>query len=94
MGRTKTTEPETHVVSLRGTFSDAGSTPAASTIFMPLRFRLEYWKDGPWLVGRLPQIPGVFSQGATIEELEENIRDAYRLMLQEQDPAPASARLV
>ena len=49
-----------------------------------IRFRLEYWRDGDWYVGRLPQVPGVFSQGATLEELEENIRDAYRLMLEEQ----------
>jgi predicted RNase H-like HicB family nuclease len=50
----------------------------------PLRFRMEYWKDGNWYVGRLPQVPGVFSQGATLDELERNIRDAYRLMLEEQ----------
>ena len=49
-----------------------------------IRFRLEYWRDGDWHVGRLPQVPGVFSQGATLEELEENIRDAYRLMLEDQ----------
>ncbi len=53
--------------------------------FMAIRFQLEYWKDGEWLVGRLPQVPGVFSQGATLEELEENIRDAYRMMRDEQD---------
>ncbi len=52
---------------------------------MALRLRLEYWKDGWWFVGRLPQVPGVFSQGATLEELEENIRDAYRMMLSEQE---------
>jgi predicted RNase H-like HicB family nuclease len=56
--------------------------------FMALRLQMEFWKDGPWLVGRLPQVPGVFSQGATLVELEENIRDAYRMMLEEQDPAP------
>jgi predicted RNase H-like HicB family nuclease len=49
-----------------------------------LRFRMEYWKDGKWYVGRLPQVPGVFSQGATLDELEQNIRDVYRLMLEEQ----------
>lgn len=49
-----------------------------------LRFRMEYWKDGDWYVGRLPQVPGVFSQGATPQELEDNLRDAYRLMLEEQ----------
>jgi predicted RNase H-like HicB family nuclease len=56
---------------------------------MQLRFQLEYWKDGSWFVGRLPQVPGVFSQGGTLGELEDNIRDAYRMMLEEQDPPPA-----
>jgi len=49
-----------------------------------LRLRLEYWKDGDRYVGRLPDVPGVFSQGATLEELEESIRDAHRLMREEQ----------
>jgi len=44
--------------------------------------------DGSWFVGRLPHVPGVFSQGATLEELEENIRDAYRMMLEEQESVP------
>ena len=35
-------------------------------------------------MGRLPQIPGVFSQGLTIEEMERNVLDAYRAMRQEQ----------
>ena len=55
---------------------------------MSLRFQLEYWKDGEWFVGRLPHVPGVFSQGATLAELEVNIREAYRLMLAEQDSEP------
>ena len=49
-----------------------------------LRLRMEYWKDGMWYVGRLPQVPGVFSQAATLDELEQNIREAYRLLLEEQ----------
>jgi len=44
------------------------------------RFTLEYWKDEGWYVGRLKEIPGVFSQGETLEELEVNIREAYALM--------------
>ncbi len=52
-------------------------------------FTLEYWQDGPWYVGRVREVPGVFSQGATLEELEENIRDAYELMVQENVPVPA-----
>lgn len=47
---------------------------------MPLRFTLQYWIDDGWYVGRLLGVPGVFSQGATLEELEENIRDAYELL--------------
>ncbi len=57
---------------------------------MSTRFRLEYWKDGPWFVGRLPQVPGVFSQDTTLEELENNIRDAYQMMLSEQEPVPVT----
>ena len=46
------------------------------------RFTLEYWEDEGWFVGRLVEIPGVFSQGESLDELKENIRDAYRLMVQ------------
>ena len=55
---------------------------------MVFRYRMQYWQDGAWFVGRLPQVPGVFSQGRTLSELEKNIQDAYRLMMDEQDPAP------
>ena len=48
---------------------------------MRRRFTLEYWLDDGWFVGRLKEIPGVFSQGQTLEELEANIRDAYEAML-------------
>jgi predicted RNase H-like HicB family nuclease len=43
-------------------------------------FTLEYWIDDGWFVGRLKEVPGVFSQGATIEELESNTQDAYELL--------------
>jgi predicted RNase H-like HicB family nuclease len=44
------------------------------------RFTLEYWEDEEWFVGRLVEVPGVFSQGQPLEELKENITDAYNLM--------------
>jgi predicted RNase H-like HicB family nuclease len=47
-------------------------------------FTLEYWVDEGWYVGRLKEVPGVFSQGESLEELEENIRDAYHLMVEEE----------
>ena len=51
---------------------------------------LEYWRDERWYVGRLREVPRVFSQGETLQELEENIRDAYGLMRGEQDEPLAS----
>jgi len=48
---------------------------------MPNLFTLEYWIDKDWYVGRLKEVPGVFSQGESLAELEENIQDAFRLMI-------------
>lgn len=56
---------------------------------MERQFTLEYWIDDRWYVGRLKEVPGVFSQGETLAELEENVNDAYCLMFEE---APASLR--
>jgi predicted RNase H-like HicB family nuclease len=43
-------------------------------------FTLEYWIDDGWYVGRLPEVPGVFSQGETLDELKDNIMEAYHLI--------------
>ena len=48
---------------------------------MQRRFTLEYWVDDGWYVGRLKEVPGVFSQAETLKDLEANIRDAYKLMM-------------
>jgi len=45
-------------------------------------FTLEYWVDDGWYVGRLKEVPGIFSQGESLEELEENIQAAYQLMVE------------
>lgn len=55
---------------------------------MERRFTLEYWVDDGWYVGRLKEVPGVFSQGETLEELGDNINDAYRLMVEEEPGSP------
>lgn len=49
------------------------------------RFTLEYWMDDGWCVGRLEEVPGVFSQGESMDELEENIGDAYRVMMADEE---------
>lgn len=54
-------------------------------------FTLEYWQDEGWYVGHLKEVPGVFSQGETLDQLEENIRDAYNLVLADATPAPTPA---
>ncbi len=60
---------------------------------MSTAFELEYWQDEGWYVGKLRGVPGVFSQGKTLEELEENIRDAYCLMLEDdEDTIPADVQ--
>ena len=51
-------------------------------------FSLEYWMDDNWYVGRLKEVPGVFSQGESLQELEENIREAYQLMLDDEEFQP------
>lgn len=53
-------------------------------------FTLEYWRDEDWYVGRLKEVPGVFSQGKSLPELEENVRDAYRLMLETKEDLPSA----
>ena len=61
---------------------------------MKHQFTLEYWQDDGWFVGRLKEVPGVFSQGETLDELERNIEDAYQLVMASgsMDPPPASAK--
>jgi len=40
-----------------------------------------YWKGEKFWVGKLIDHPEVMTQGKTLEELEENIADAYKLLV-------------
>ena len=51
-------------------------------------FTLDYWVDEGWYVGKLREVPGIFSQGETFEELKLNIKDAFALMTEEAPPIP------
>ena len=55
-------------------------------------FTLEYWIDEGWYLGRLKEVPGVFSQGESLKELKENIRDAYHLIIEEETPVRIAAQ--
>jgi predicted RNase H-like HicB family nuclease len=61
------------------------------------QFTLEFWKDEGWYVGRLMEVPGVFSQGETIEELKKNIQDAYQMVMGAEDVSfipPTASRIL
>ena len=60
---------------------------------MQRQFTLNYWQDDGWFVGKLKEVPEVFSQGETLEELETNIADAYQLVMEDaNDPAPFATK--
>lgn len=61
-----------------------GDTQQGAIMLSKPTLTLEYWKDDGWLVGRLREVPGVFSQGETLEELEGNIKEVYKLILEDQ----------
>ena len=57
-----------------------------------VNFTLEYWLDNDWYVGKLRELPNCFSQGETLQELEENIKDVYAILLEDEMPLPANAK--
>jgi len=45
-----------------------------------------YWKGERFWLGKLLDHPEIMTQGETIEELEENLKDAYQMMLMDDVP--------
>ena len=45
-----------------------------------------YWKGDKFWLGKLFEHPEIMTQGETLEELEENIKDAYKLMVMDDVP--------
>ena len=45
-----------------------------------------YWKEDKFWLGKILEHPEIMTQGETLDELEENIKDAYRLMVMEDIP--------
>ena len=46
-----------------------------------------YWKGEKFWLGKVLEHPEIMSQGETLEELEENLKDAYKLMLMDDVPS-------
>jgi len=45
-----------------------------------------YWKGDKFWLGKLLEHPEIMTQGETLEELEDNIKDAYKLMVMDDVP--------
>ena len=51
-----------------------------------MKLNMIYWKGDQFWIGKLLEHPEIMTQGETLEELEENLRDAYYLMVMEDVP--------
>jgi len=45
-----------------------------------------YWQDGNMWLGYLEEFPDYWTQGETLKELEENLRDIYQELTSESIP--------
>ena len=53
---------------------------------METKLKMVYWKGEKFWVGKLLEHPEIMTQGKTLRELDENMKDAYRLMAMEDVP--------
>lgn len=53
---------------------------------MKTKMTMIYWKSDKFWLGKLLEHPEIMTQGETLEELEENIKDAYLLMVMDDVP--------
>ena len=49
---------------------------------MKQQFTAVYKKQGNWYIGWIEEIPGVNTQGKTLKEAKENIREALQLVIE------------
>ena len=59
---------------------------------MEARLKMVYWKGKKFWVGKLVDHPEVMTQGKTLKELEENIIDAYKLLVLDDVPEEYEAK--
>ena len=43
--------------------------------FIKKQLTIDYWNEGGWFEGRLREVPDILSQGQTLNEIEDNIRE-------------------
>ena len=50
------------------------------------KMTMVYWKSDRFWLGKLLEHPEIMTQGESLAELEENLRDAYLLMAMDEVP--------
>lgn len=50
------------------------------------KLNMLYWKSDQYWLGKLLEHPEIMTQGETLEELEENIKEAYMMMVMDDVP--------
>ena len=50
------------------------------------KFKMIYWKGEKYWLGKVLEHPEIMSQGKTLDELEENLKDAYLMMVLDDVP--------
>ena len=53
---------------------------------METKLKMVYWKGDKFWVGKLLDHPEIMTQGKTLKEHEENMKDAYTLMTMDDVP--------
>ncbi len=53
---------------------------------MDSKMTMIYWKGEKFWLGKLKEHPEIMTQGLTLAELEENLRDAFEMMVMEDVP--------
>lgn len=53
---------------------------------MKTKITMIYWKSDKFWLGKLLDHPEIMTQGESLKELEENIKDAYLLMALDEVP--------
>jgi predicted RNase H-like HicB family nuclease len=53
---------------------------------MNKKLTMVYWQGEKFWLGKFIEYPEIMTQGETVEELEENLRDAYAMMVMEDVP--------
>lgn len=79
---------------LENAAASSTSTPSLTASAAFSKMTMVYWKSKKFWLGKLLEHPEIMTQGRTLEELEENIREAFMLMALDEVPKDYKMREV